>query len=129
MVRSAISASSARLSRSAADWLELAELGMQQGLKDQARAAVASAVRLDPSSKLKGDAILRGQGSAKPTKDVTSASVGRSDGPVVTEKYQKSTPEQDDGVVSGMRPQRRVRLAQGVGAENRVQVTRLGDTR
>jgi hypothetical protein len=69
--------------KSATDWLEMAELAMRSDLRDQARTAVANAVRLDASAKLKGDAILRGQGPAKAT---TQAAVA---------KYEKSTPEQD----------------------------------
>ena len=84
--------------KSAGDWLELAELGMKWNLKEQARGAVANAVRLDASTKLKGDAILRGQGNAKPVKEATAdASVQQPGSPSLfsTEKYQKSTPEQD----------------------------------
>jgi hypothetical protein len=75
------------------DWLELAELGMQWDLREQAKAAVNNAARLDPSTKLKGDAILRAQGAAKPTK--AAANPDASGKAETTEKYQKSTPEQD----------------------------------
>lgn len=60
----------------AAEWLELAEFGVQCGLPEQTRIAVANAVRIDPSTRLKGEAILR---SAKAS----------------LVKYQKSTPEED----------------------------------
>jgi hypothetical protein len=79
--------------KSAPDWLDLAEVAMKNNLKEQAKAAVAQAVRLDASARLKGDAILRAQGAAKPpaggkgsTTDATAEDVVR---------FQKPTPEQE----------------------------------
>jgi hypothetical protein len=95
--------------KSAADWLDLAELGMRYDLREQAKAAVNNAVRLDPASRLKGDAILRGQGAAaaaKPAKDAAPDPLGKPAdaaaatspdlfGKPATAKYEKSTLEQD----------------------------------
>jgi hypothetical protein len=78
--------------QSANAWLELAELGMRWDLTDQARQAVTTAVRLDPKLKLRGDAILRGEGRARPT--TQSKDPGKR-GMATTTKYQKATPEQD----------------------------------
>jgi hypothetical protein len=98
--------------KSAADWLDQAELAMQCDMREQAKTAVSNAFRIDPSSKLKGDAILRGQGAAKPA--VANANVAAPDKPATgaaaaaaatsptgpakpaaSPKYQKSTPEED----------------------------------
>jgi len=99
--------------KSAADWLELAELGMQLNLKDQARLAVTEAGRLDPASKLKGDAILRGQGAAKPAtggKDVKFANKTGATTATTVEKFQKATPEEDDKAIGTAQ-----RIAKAVG--------------
>jgi hypothetical protein len=91
--------------KSAADWLELAELGMQLNLKDQARLAVTEAGRLDPATKLKGDAILRGQGASKPaTGAAADVKLANKTDPAATtdatvEKFQKPTPEEDDKAI------------------------------
>jgi hypothetical protein len=62
---------------SAAELLGLAELAMKCNLREQAKLHVAAAARVDPSSRLKGDAILRSGAGAAPT------------------KYQKTTAEED----------------------------------
>jgi hypothetical protein len=77
---------------SAADLLELAALAMKCDLREQAKLDVAAAARIDPSTRLKGDAILRGT-PAVPTQPV---------------KYQKSTPEEDAKAIA---------VAQQVGKE------------
>jgi hypothetical protein len=79
--------------KDAGEWLELAELAMRAGLREQAKVAVANAARIDPSTKLKGDAILRGQGNAKPSTNPNASAGAVSAGDVA--KFQKSTPEQD----------------------------------
>lgn len=90
--------------KSATEWLDLAEFAMQLDLKEQAKGAVNNATRIDPASKLKGDAILRGQGAAKPVANVGTPAGGVTSpvapktpagGGSSTPKYQKSTPEQD----------------------------------
>ena len=86
--------------KSAGEWLDLAELAMQHNLKEQAKMAVAQAVRLDASSRLKGDAILRAQGAAKP------APGSSSDATVVGEdvvRFQKPTPEQEARAMAAAR--------------------------
>lgn len=93
--------------QSANQWLELAEFGMQWDLTDQARQAVTTAVRLDPRVKLRGDAILRGEGKAKPT--TQSKDPGKR-GMATTTKYEKSTPEQDAKAIELAQ-----RVAKGVG--------------
>jgi hypothetical protein len=80
--------------KSAGDWLELGEIAMRNDLKVQARAAVAQAVRLDASVRLKGDAILRGQGAAKPLSPGGKASTTDATGEGVL-RFQKPTPEQE----------------------------------
>lgn len=60
----------------AADWLDLAEVAMKCNLPGQAQVAIANATRIDPASRLKGDAIVRAYASS---------------GPV---KYQKATPQE-----------------------------------
>jgi hypothetical protein len=90
--------------KSAADWLDLAELAMRAGLREQAKVAVGNAARIDPSTKLKGDAILRGQGNAKPsTSPNASAGAGPAAGGGDVVKFQKSTPEQDDKAITTAR--------------------------
>jgi hypothetical protein len=87
--------------KTAAAWLELAEWAMKRDLGEQAKQAVNQALRIDPRSRLKGDAILRGQGAAKPaTQSNTAASPGTSGSSGVTKdadvvRYQKPTPQQD----------------------------------
>src|SRR5688572_28096144 len=89
--------------KSAEAWLELAELAMQNDLKEQAKRAVGEALRIDPKSRLKGDAILRAQGAAKPTtKAVADAGGGTADGADV-ERYQKPTPEQEKAAMARFR--------------------------
>jgi predicted transcriptional regulator len=60
----------------AADWLELAEVAVKCNLIEQAKVNVANAARLDPSTRVKGDAILRTGAEA------------------VFFKYQRATPEE-----------------------------------
>lgn len=45
--------------KSASDWLDLAEVALGFGMRDEVKAAVSSAIRCDPASKLKGDALVR----------------------------------------------------------------------
>jgi hypothetical protein len=93
--------------KSAADWLELAELGMELNFKDQARVAVTEAGRLDPATKLKGDAILRGQGSARPAAggegvklaNTTDSATPGTPNTTTVDKFQKPTPEEDDKAI------------------------------
>ena len=87
--------------KSAGEWLDLAELGMQQNLKEQARMAVAQAVRLDASSRLKGDAILRAQGAAKPAPSASAKTDAMSADDVV--RFQKPTPEQEAKAMAAAR--------------------------
>jgi hypothetical protein len=97
--------------KSADEWLGLAELAMHNGLENQAKQAVAQAIRIDPKARLKGDAVLRGQGAAKPTTKETSASavpaaVGEqgaaADGAEVV-RYQKPTPQQEAAAMERLR--------------------------
>lgn len=107
--------------KDAGEWLSLAELAMRANLREQAKLAVANAGRIDPSTKLKGDAILRGQGNAKPA---TNASASSADGEVAVAgapaKFQKSTPEQDDKAITTAR-----KVANGVTAELKIPFTEL----
>ena len=85
--------------KTASDWLELAELAMKLDLRDSAKSAVANAFRIDPASKLKGDAILRTQVSAK------VAPPGAANDVVApkAEKYKKGTPEQHANAIAEAR--------------------------
>ena len=44
---------------SAGDWMDLAEVALNFGMKDQVKTAVANAIRCDPTTRLKGEAFLR----------------------------------------------------------------------
>jgi hypothetical protein len=92
--------------KSADAWLELAELAMRNDLREQAKRAVSEALKIDPKSRLKGDAILRAQGPAKPTtKAVAEAKAGdpgTADGADVV-RYQKPTTEQEKAAMARFR--------------------------
>jgi hypothetical protein len=63
----------------ASDWLDLAEVALQLGMKDEVKTAVTNAIRCDPSSRLKGDALVR-RAATQPSQFA---------------KYQKATPAQN----------------------------------
>jgi hypothetical protein len=90
--------------KSAADWLDLAELAMKCDLREQAKVEVAAAARLDPSTRLKGDAILR-KGAATTTAPV---------------KYQKSTPDEDAKAIALFQ-----QVGQAVGEELKIKLAEV----
>ena len=81
--------------RNAEDWLDLAELAMQDNMREQAKLATNRATLLDPKTRLRGDAILRGQGNAKPTTSTTAVAAASKPTSDAVVHYQKATPEQD----------------------------------
>jgi hypothetical protein len=95
---------------SASDYLELAELAKKMDMRKEATEAAANAVRLDPSSKARAEAML---GSISTTDDrpaVTTTprrntpAAARPTGPAQTAaqkagKYQKATPEQNAAAI------------------------------
>ena len=109
--------------KDAEEWLDLAELAMQAGMREQAKVCVNRAATIDPKVRLRGEAILRGQGNAKPTEpsalekllkggprkstttyptkelgtDVAQVPLRPNDAVVV--RYEKSTPEQDAAAI------------------------------
>ena len=105
--------------KDAEEWLDLAELAMQAGMREQAKVCVNRAAAIDPKVRLRGEAILRGQGNAKQAVAAGSAAgvttrpavaaTGPSGGhdvvaiPMrVNDKvvhYEKSTPQQDAAAI------------------------------
>ena len=109
--------------KDAEQWLDLAELAMQAGMREQAKVCVTRASTIEPKTRLRGEAILRGQGNAKaaepavgekssgkgsraapatgPAKqlgvDAVAVPMKPAEGAVV--RYQKSTPEQDAAAI------------------------------
>jgi hypothetical protein len=98
--------------KNAEDWLDVAELAMKANMREQAKMAVGRAATIDGKTRVRGDAILRGQGNAKPEATTTAVAGGAStkpakDGSVAAAMkpneqvvhYQKSTPEQDAAAI------------------------------
>ena len=107
----------------ASDWLELGRFAWSMNIKDQARSALASAVKIDPSLKDEAASILASTAGAglpkqdKPPTTIPAAAAGSTDSgglsaasssdvrPAKNEilKYQKSTPEQDERAIAAAR--------------------------
>src|SRR6185436_1205758 len=108
--------------RDAEEWLDLAELAMQVSMREQAKVCVTRAATIDPKTRLRGEAILRGQGNAKPAEpstiekslkgsraatttgpskelgvDAVGVPLRPNEGNIV--RYEKSTPEQDAAAI------------------------------
>jgi hypothetical protein len=88
--------------KAAADWLELADVAVKCNLMDQARANVANAARIDPSTRAKGDAILRAGAEA------------------VFFKYQRATPEEHAKALALFRE-----VGKAIGQELGIQLTEV----
>ncbi|HEX8339587.1 MAG TPA: hypothetical protein VF624_01635, partial [Tepidisphaeraceae bacterium] len=96
--------------KSARDWLTLGTFGWKIGVADQARAALKSAVRLDPALKAEADAVVAGPGGELVRSDAPPADAkprqAKEDDPVVAQpgrkkgeaaervKYAPATPEE-----------------------------------
>jgi hypothetical protein len=82
---------------SASDWLELGTMGWQMGLKDQGKAALLTAARLDPKLKPRVDEVLS-RPATRPTVVHSQFAVQRATTAPV--KYLLSSPEQDADAIA-----------------------------
>lgn len=86
---------------SADEWIELAQLAAKLDMRKEAEAAIANAIRIDPASKSKGEAILGTHEAAAPTTQHAAATIAlknattRPSAPIKNAKYQKASPEQN----------------------------------
>lgn len=84
------------------DWLALGEFGWGLGAKDQARTALSTAARMDPSLKPKVDAILAtAPGGATLAGGNQQPKAGNADAPAAADATAKDSSAGDDGAPSG----------------------------
>jgi hypothetical protein len=107
---------------SADEWIELAQLAAKLDMRKETEAAVANAIRIDPASKAKGEALLGSavhEGAVATTQHAapTIALKNATTHPWVPAKgakYQKATPEQNAEAIEYAEARAKL-VAQGMG--------------
>jgi hypothetical protein len=110
---------------SADEWIELAQLAAKLDMRKEAETAVANALRVDPASKAKGEAILgtsvhEGAAAAPATTQRAAATIAlknaatRPSAPAKGGKYQKASAEQNAQAIAYAEARAKI-VADGMG--------------